>query len=82
VPSSGGAWRKYEIMRAIFKRSLLITSKQHLNRTSTSEYFDQIFCVSDSEDTPPLPCSRLSGSQNMLRFRVFLRDTSKDVFDG
>jgi len=49
-----------------------------LNKTSTSEDFEQIFCVSHSEDTPPRPwLSGLFGSQNMLRFRAIRAGCSR-----
>jgi len=52
---------------------------RHLNRSSTSADIEQIFCVSDPEDT--LPRIRLSVPENMLRFRAFLRDTSRTPED-
>jgi len=54
------------------KRTTTDGGGRPLNRTSTSEDFEQLFCVSDSEDTPP-PRPQLSGSQNLLCFRVFTR---------
>jgi len=51
-----------------------------LNRTSISDDFEQIFCVSDSDDTPP-PLSRSAGSKNMLRFERFLRDRGRTSGD-
>jgi len=53
---------------------------RQLNRTSISEDFEQIFCVSDSEDTsPPL---RGPPELEMLRFRRFRAIRSGRLWTG